>query len=103
MGTHPIFESDFDCLTDYQKMPTADFNTAAEEVKALTKLTNDEKLALYALFKQTTVGDCNTEKPGMLDMKGKAKWEAWNGKKGTSTHDADAAYVKLVNELKAKY
>lgn len=22
------------------------------------------------------------DKPGMLDFKGKAKWEAWNGKKG---------------------
>ena len=47
------------------------------------------------------MGDCNTDKPGMLDVKGKAKWEAWNGKKGMQ--DADAAYVKLVGELAAKY
>ena len=32
-------------------MPTAEFTKAAEEVKSLAKLTNDEKLALYALFK----------------------------------------------------
>ena len=49
------------------------------------------------------MGDCNTDKPGMLDVKGKAKWEAWNGKKGISAGDADAAYVKLVGELAAKY
>ena len=32
-------------------MPTAEFTKASEEVKSLAKLTNDEKLALYALFK----------------------------------------------------
>jgi len=25
----------------------------------------------------------STERPGMLDFTGKAKWDAWNGKKGT--------------------
>ena len=47
---------------------------------------NDELLALYALFKQATVGDNETAKPGLLDMKGKAKWNAWNEKKGESTY-----------------
>jgi diazepam-binding inhibitor (GABA receptor modulator, acyl-CoA-binding protein) len=41
-------------------------------------------LILYSLYKQGTVGDCNTEKPGFLDFKGKAKWEAWNERKGTT-------------------
>lgn len=37
------------------------FNQAAEAVKGLSKdPTNDEKLRLYGLFKQVTVGDCNT-------------------------------------------
>jgi len=29
------------------------------------------------IFK-ATVGKCNTPKPGMLDMVGKYKWNAWN-------------------------
>jgi len=37
---------------------------------------------MYALFKQASVGDVNTDRPGMLDFKGKAKWDAWSGKKG---------------------
>ena len=41
-----------------------------------------DKLALYGLFKQGTVGDNTTAKPGMLDFKGKAKWEAWEKQKG---------------------
>ena len=77
------------------------FEDAAEAAKALsTKPSNDDLLALYALYKQATVGDCNTDRPGMLDMKGKAKWDAWNGKKGMSQDDAKAAYIAKVESLK---
>ena len=30
----------------------------------------EQQLKLYALFKQATVGPCNTERPGMLDFVG---------------------------------
>jgi diazepam-binding inhibitor (GABA receptor modulating acyl-CoA-binding protein) len=39
-------------------------------------------LTLYGLFKQGVVGDNTTDKPGFLDFKGKAKWEAWTKNKG---------------------
>lgn len=42
-------------------------------------------------------------KPGLFDLKGKAKWEAWNGKKGMSVADAKEAYVTLVNKLVSNY
>lgn len=39
------------------------FNKAAEEVKNLAAKPSDaEMLEIYALFKQSTVGDCNTSK-----------------------------------------
>ncbi|GCA62739.1 hypothetical protein KIPB_005461, partial [Kipferlia bialata] len=51
-------------------MSETDFTAAAERVQALpTKPTNDELLSLYGLFKQASVGDCNTPKPGMLNLK----------------------------------
>ena len=62
-------------------------------------LADDKKLEIYGLFKQATVGDVNTERPGMLDFKGKAKWDAWKGKEGMSTDDAKQAYVDLIAEL----
>lgn len=37
----------------------------------------------------------------MLDLKGKAKWDAWNGIKGTSSDDAKAKYVEIVERLSA--
>lgn len=46
---------------------------------------------------------CILDKPGMLDFKGKAKWEAWNGKKGQTQDAAKEAYVAKVAELSSKY
>ncbi|EPY75892.1 acyl-CoA-binding protein [Camelus ferus] len=84
--------------------PEAEFEKAAEEVKHLkTKPADDEMLFIYSHYKQATVGDVNTERPGMLDFKGKAKWDAWNELKGTSKEDAMKAYVNKVEELKKKY
>ncbi|XP_053948902.1 acyl-CoA-binding protein [Anastrepha obliqua] len=77
-----------------------DFDKAAENVKNLTSTPSDnDLLELYSLFKQATVGDCNTDKPGFLDFKGKAKWEAWNNRKGTSKDDAMNSYVEKVKAL----
>ncbi|WKX89514.1 hypothetical protein Q1695_008851 [Nippostrongylus brasiliensis] len=79
---------------------TLTFDDAATKVKSLkTSPSNDQLLELYALFKQGTVGDNNTDKPGMFDLKGKAKWSAWDGKKGMSQDDAKKAYVELVEQL----
>ncbi|CAJ0579981.1 unnamed protein product, partial [Mesorhabditis spiculigera] len=80
------------------------FEDAAERVKHLAgSPSNDELLETYALYKQATVGDNTTSKPGMLDPKGKAKWTAWDGKKGTSSDDAKKKYIAHVDALVAKY
>ena len=80
------------------------FNTAAKVVLTLSSSpSNDEKLSLYKYFKQATVGDINTDRPGMLDFAGKAKWDAWNSVKGTTKHDSEVNYIKLVNSLITKY
>ncbi|XP_021948487.1 acyl-CoA-binding protein [Folsomia candida] len=82
----------------------SDFDTAAEQVKNLKgKPTDEELLDVYGLFKQATVGDVNTSRPGMLDLKGKAKWDAWNSRKGMSQDDAKSKYVDLVKTLVGKY
>ncbi|XP_077350122.1 acyl-CoA-binding protein-like [Lithobates pipiens] len=90
--------------TQSGNMSQADFDKAAEEVKTLKKTPSDEEmLKVYALYKQATVGDVNTTRPGMLDFKGKAKWDIWETKKGMSQEDARSEYIKLVEELKEKY
>lgn len=80
------------------------FNKAVENSSNLkSKPIDQELLDLYGLYKQATVGDCNTERPGLLDFKGKSKWDAWNSRKGMSADEAKEAYVNRVNTLIETY
>ncbi|XP_014486941.1 PREDICTED: putative acyl-CoA-binding protein [Dinoponera quadriceps] len=77
------------------------FNTAAKRAaKELTaQLAVENLLELYALYKQSTIGDCNTERPHMLDFEGNAKWDAWNGKKNMEPKTAKEHYIAKVEAL----
>jgi diazepam-binding inhibitor (GABA receptor modulator, acyl-CoA-binding protein) len=62
------------------------------------------KLKLYGLFKQITVGDVNTARPGgFLNFEANAKWDAWNLNKGKGKEECMAAYVAEVQDQIAKY
>ena len=60
---------------------------------------NATLLKIYALYKQATTGDNAEKKPGFGDMVGRAKWDAWNSLKGTSTDEAMQQYVDLIESL----
>ncbi|KAF1773217.1 FERM/acyl-CoA-binding protein, 3-helical bundle [Phytophthora cactorum] len=107
----------------------ADFEAAAALVKTFTK--NPVRISsLYASRRPTDpffshfsvrpadqrrearpvrllqAGHCGrqtTPAPGMFDLTGKAKWNAWNAKKGVSTEDAMKAYIAEVEKQKAVY
>lgn len=82
-------------------MPGPDaFAEAQERVKKLSRRpSNDQLLQLYSLYKQATEGDARGSRPGMLDLVGRAKWDAWAARKGTSPDEAKRLYVSLVDEL----
>jgi diazepam-binding inhibitor (GABA receptor modulating acyl-CoA-binding protein) len=75
------------------------FADAQAKIKPVTGLGNDVMLDLYALFKQATVGDVTGDRPSMLDVRGRAKYEAWAKRKGMSKDAAMQAYIDAV----AKY
>lgn len=78
-----------------------DFQAAAALSKTLTaRPSNDDLLALYSLFKQASKGDVSGKRPGMFDMVGRAKYDAWAARKGTSKEDAMNEYIALVTKLK---
>ena len=79
----------------------AAFDRAAKTVASTNrKLTNDQKLRVYALFKQSTVGANDARKPRLLEGMAKhAKWSAWNELGDLARDDAKAAYVDLVTQL----
>lgn len=76
------------------------FDAAVANSKNLTERPdNATLLKLYALYKQGTAGDNAEKKPGFSDMVGRAKWDAWNGLKGTANEAAMQQYVDLIESL----
>ncbi|KAF8688908.1 Acyl CoA binding protein, partial [Rhizoctonia solani] len=91
-------------------MSQAKFDKAASVVQSLPKdgpikPTQDDQLKIYyddsRPMRLGTIGDVNTDRPGLLDFTGKAKWDAWNSRKGTPKEDAQKEYVdRLLKILK---
>lgn len=80
----------------------ARFEQAMVDVKGLSKRPSDnDMLALYALYKQATEGDVSGKKPGMFDFVARAKFEAWEGLRGTSAEQAMKSYIDKVRALGA--
>ncbi|CAF0818143.1 unnamed protein product [Brachionus calyciflorus] len=87
-------------LTSFNALVSKEFEDSKARLATLKEDPgNDVKLKLYALFKQATVGKCNTSKPSMVDFVGRAKWNAWNELKSMSTTEAEKEYINLINEL----
>lgn len=71
-----------------------------DALKLAREPNNNDKLELYALYKQATEGDVKGSRPGMLDMVGRAKYDAWAKQKGKTADAAMQAYVDCVARLK---
>lgn len=75
------------------------FQQVADEIHKLgeqKKLNIPDKdlLILYGLYKQGKEGNVHTARPtGMLDFKGKAKWDAWKANEGMSKQEAQKKYA----------
>lgn len=77
-----------------------DFTAAKDRVQGLPERPSDrELLELYGLYKQATEGDVRGKRPGMLDIRGRKKYDAWAGRKGMSSEEAQRAYVAVVERL----
>ena len=50
-----------------------------------------------------TVGDCNIEQPGVTEIKARAKWDAWNKKKGVNQDEAKTQYIELAKTMIEKH
>jgi acyl-CoA-binding protein len=77
------------------------FDRAVADSKNLAERPDSATLLrLYALFKQASSGDAGGERPGMTDFVGRAKWDAWDGLRGTSSEEAMKQYVALIDQLR---
>ena len=76
------------------------FEAAVAKINSLEKdpFNDEQKLIVYSHFKQAKIGDCNTTRPGFFDMKGKAKWDAWDKLKGKTQDEAKQYYIDYVSK-----
>jgi len=80
------------------------FKQSEQIVKTLNKRpTNNELLKLYALFKQATVGDISGKRPSLINVKERAKWDAWKAIEGTEKNSAMENYCNTVEKLVEVY
>ncbi|XP_059645432.1 acyl-CoA-binding protein isoform X1 [Cornus florida] len=77
-----------------------EFEEHAQKAMTLPENTsNENKLILYGLYKQATVGPVDTSRPGMFNMRDRAKWDAWKAVEGKSKEEAMSDYITKVKQL----
>lgn len=74
---------------------STNFSEAVANSSKIKSASNEEKLKLYSLYKQGTIGRNRTQQPGMFDLVGTAKWDAWN-----SLRDMSMVRSKIMYTLK---
>ena len=77
----------------------AKFNKAIELVKTVETVSNENKLYLYAHYKQANNGNNNMSKPSIINIVETAKWKAWNEISGMEKEEAMKLYINKVKEL----
>lgn len=87
---------------------TSQFEAAVEKVRTAPadgdyKPSNEEKLKMYAWFRQATDGDVSGKRPGMLDPVGRFKYDAWAKLKGMDSQQAMQAYIDQVNKVEQQF
>ncbi len=77
-----------------------EFQQASIDIKSLSsKPSNEDLLALYALFKQGNQGQVTGSRPGMMNLVGRAKYDAWKALGTMPEADAQLKYIAKVKEL----
>ena len=76
------------------------FEKAQADIKTLSsRPANDDMLYLYAHYKQGSAGDVSGKRPGMLDLVGRAKYDAWERLKGNTADQAMEQYIAVVQKM----
>ncbi len=96
----PLGEMDLPGL--YRSSPLwQEFEKAVERIRTLSGLRNGDKLLLYGLYKQATVGNApHFFRPTSWNVVvEKAKWDAWNKMKDLTPEQAAGHYIIAAAEL----
>ncbi|GJE84930.1 acyl-CoA-binding protein [Phanerochaete sordida] len=86
----------------------AQFNRAVEIVQNLPKTGPiqtgyEDKLNMYSLFKQATMGNVQGPRPSMWELLPRAKWDAWAKHKDLDAYQAKVMYVEALLKVLRRY
>ncbi|KAH9843953.1 ACBP-domain-containing protein [Rhodofomes roseus] len=93
---------------DSRELIDAQFDRAVEIVQGLPKngpiqTGYEEKLTMYSLYKQATVGNVQSPRPSVWDMLGRAKWDAWAKHKDLDPYEAKWLYIEALLKVLRRY
>ena len=81
-------------------MVEKEFLKACEKVKQITpSLDNSTLLKLYGYYKQATEGDASGKRPGLMNLRARAKYDGWKSLEGMPSEEAKGNYIRVVSEL----
>lgn len=81
-----------------------DFAAAAKYLETIVaSLEQSLLLQFYGLYKQSTIGKCNTNKPGLFALQAKAKWNAWNELQSMPKEVAMQRYIDKMYEIRPEW
>lgn len=80
------------------------FEQLVEKIRTLpaqgpVKVSAEQKLKLYGLYRQAVDGDAVGDRPGLLDPIGRLKFDAWAAHKGMERREAMRFYVALAESV----
>jgi len=81
------------------------FSDACSYVKEHMDIFSDEqKVKLYALYKQSTIGDCNIERPGgLFNWERKKMWDGWETLREKDIKNPKQMYIDYLSGIKDKW
>ena len=86
----------------------ARFEAAVEKVRTAPadgplKPSNEMKLKMYGLYRQAHDGDVSGKRPGLMDVVGRFKYDAWAALKGMPPEEAMRQYIHEVESIEKKF
>ncbi len=81
------------------KLASAFEKAVAQSKQLPERPDNKTLLKIYALYKQATEGDNAGKRPGLTDLVGRAKHDAWAAVAGKSADEAMQDYIDLIESL----
>ena len=65
---------------------------------------DEQKIKFYALYKQSIIGDCNTDRPGgLFNWERKKMWDEWDSLREKNIKDPKQMYLDYLSGIRSDW